>query len=403
LLLSQIVVLASSLAANVIVARAIGADGRGAVAFILQASYIVTAVSALGRDAAYPATARVEDFPSALREQSRLMLVPALAVAGICVLILAFADGAMSFGAEAAIVLAALSWGGLISRMSRASALASRVVRWHLAVVSTSQALLLAVLVALWSAGATDPNQWLWAYAATGALPYLILTISLGRGRRTAGSLRLTRQFALRLYPSTLVEIAVMRADRILIPILANYAELGRYVAVATMAEVSAWPARQYADSRVAYWARKRPTPRGWGKEIAIVVALAAVPATVAGLAIFVWLVPIFGTDFAPATNLVVPLSAAAFGAAMYRSTLNIGVAMTAHRITTIQASAGGVTAAILYPTLIASHGALGAAWGSFAALMAGVGAGLVAIMVDAPRSMRNTSDVSKPKSGGQR
>jgi O-antigen/teichoic acid export membrane protein len=390
LLGSQLLLVASSLAANVIIARAIGPEGRGAVAFMLQTSYVIVAIAIMGRDRAYPAAGRVASLSQALADQVRLIILPTVIILALSVATVLVLGERLSITARSALLLTALCLGGLLSRLSRGGAIAARSAGRHVYAVIASQVLLLALLVLLWNTSFENPDAWTLAYAAAGLAPFVLIFGVALRGKSSAERVGRTRRLSWGIYPSTLVEMLVMRLDRVLLPVLASYSALGLYAAVATMAEVSSWPARQFADSRVPAWSTRAPRVRQLLREIAALVLLAALSAIVAGLVIAWTLVPLMGQEFEPAKALIIPLCLAAFASASYRITMNVGIALRVRRFTAAQAAIGLVAALVLYPWWIAVWGALGAAWASVAALFLATLGGSLLIVIqrgsDLPR-----------------
>ena len=82
-------------------------------------------------------------------------------------------------------------------------------------------------------------------------------SVATGKGAVDAGSGtdRATKKLGMRLLPSVIGEMALLRADRLLIPVFASYHQLGIYVVASTMAELASWPLLQYIDSYTPRWA----------------------------------------------------------------------------------------------------------------------------------------------------
>src|SRR5699024_3647427 len=57
-----------------------------------------------------------------------------------------------------------------------------------------------------------------------------------------------------RLVPLSLTRILLQKPDRLLLPLLAGAAELGRYAFVSSLMELVAWPVAQWVDTQIGRW-----------------------------------------------------------------------------------------------------------------------------------------------------
>jgi O-antigen/teichoic acid export membrane protein len=185
----------------------------------------------------------------------------------------------------------------------------------------------------------------------------------------------------MRLLPSVIGEMALLRADRLLVPLLASYYQLGIYVVAATMTELASWPLLQYIDSQTRGWVTRfvQGTLSPWrifaGTSI-FSVCLSAAVAVPAYIAIPV----LFGADYHEAQPLILILSIATALFGISRVAIGLAtVAGVAHWPGWIN-GAGLVSSLAFCVLLIPRYGALGASYASL--ISYGVCAGLAIVAV---------------------
>lgn len=383
LLLAQALTLIGALVANVLSARALGPSGRGQLALVLQASYFLAVVALVGRDRAYPAaSARDRGLAEALGDQLRLAGVPAVLTlfAASAYAIAAFGDMPSPFRASGSLVV--LTLGACLARLVRGASIASASTRPVMVAAIVSQASLLLALLVLVFLGVDDSATWAAVYAGTGVAPYMWLLVR--RARVTEGAVAPVRRLGLRIYPASLAEVALMRLDRLLLPVFASFSGLGVYVVIATMTELASWPAQQYSDSKVPVWSRVPMTRKTIWHELGRVLVGTVGLACPGALVIWFAIGAVFGSGFESGKQLVLPLSIVAVCVGVYRLSCNLSAIAGSARASNAIAVAGFVNAVVAYPLLISADGTTGAAWASAIGLGSSAAAGLSVLWRDA-------------------
>lgn len=371
LFLTQIIVALVALIVNVFSARTLGPEARGELALFMQVAYVANAICILGRHRSYLKLDSREPVSLAttykdMRALSRVPLLLSILVS--VVVAVSLADNVI-----ASIVLAtglfALVYSGVQQKTFRASAIvAGNALPYFLGTVIGQFTLLLSALF-LAAFEITEISVWLMIYGLSVILPYLAVSLVLTSGTSSRQSLdwRLqdVKRLGMKLVPLSVAEIIGARADRFLIPLLANFAQLGIYTVVVTMTELIAWPVRNYADSKVPLWTYEIANRRfKVFREILIVSIGILVLSVVVGLTLQVVLTPLFGQEFSPAVELVWPLVIAAALHAWAHLGTNLSLAAGYTAYVNIIPIAGMVASGVSYFVLIPSLGALGAAWG---------------------------------------
>ncbi|WP_448073288.1 lipopolysaccharide biosynthesis protein [Georgenia yuyongxinii] len=366
LVLAQAVLALGALIINALVARGLGPEGRGEIALLLQVSYVAGVVSVLGRDRSYPlAVAAGTGRTEAARDLTRLLPVPLLLAGVLAVgaaVLIPTSDGA-----------AIIAWGLLLlvtanlsTRGLRAVSIVAGSGRRYLAAMCASQLGMVAAAVGLLMQQVTAPAAWLVAYGVTQVLPAVVALLAAARGSAVSeagGSLATARRLGYRLFAPGVLELVMARADRLLLPMLSTYRELGLYVVVATFAEVITIPFQQYADSSVPRWAAAHAAGRlrPWCTA-GVCLAAVTVGGAVVGLAIHLSVGPLFGASYAPAVVLVPVVVAAACGRAIVLVLAALSTASGRIRLTNAVHALGTGCAVLLCLILIPGRGALGAA-----------------------------------------
>ena len=160
---AQIVTAIAALAVNVMAARALGPEGRGEVALILQLSYLIGAGSILGRDMAFPAS--TDNVPPRARRIARLIVVPA----AVGTVLGALVGGGIPSSADRVVVgaaLAALVAGNLFTRALRTYAICARSESVFVGAVVVSQVAATSGAAVLMLRGNSNSDAWLAVYGA---------------------------------------------------------------------------------------------------------------------------------------------------------------------------------------------------------------------------------------------
>jgi O-antigen/teichoic acid export membrane protein len=380
LVASQLLTGAVALAANILMVRALTPAHRGDVALMLQVVYLATQGLLLGTERSFVASYHEVPPAAAVRAYARLLIVP-------CGLALAATAGYALLAPEPSpvvvVLLAAYAIVDAASLATRAIAIAVGRVGDFLVARVAESLLLLAMMVGLFVARTGSPAIWLLAYLVAGALPtiaYVFRWLRLPAKREDDPALRrLVRKEGIALFPAALSNMAMLRADRLALPVLASTTALGLYTSVATMTELLAWPLRAYADSRLGRW--RKADQAGELRTRPIVAAATAYSLVVAPLvagALYLLIVPLFGERYAPAKAVVLPLVAAAGLYAVSRISLGLLIARGHGGLVSAAEITGFVVSFAGYLALIPHHGILGAAYGS----LLGYGACLVFALV---------------------
>ncbi|MGK5677687.1 lipopolysaccharide biosynthesis protein [Actinoplanes sp. URMC 104] len=366
---SQLLTGAVALVANILMVRALAPAHRGEVALMLQVVYLATQFMLLGTERAFVAGYHETPPAAAVRAYARLLAVP-------CAVGLVVAAGfelvvpqRWNPGLLVIALIAGFTLVEVAGLAARAVAIASGHVSDFLVSRVAEALLLLALLVAFYVANVTTPALWIVAYLVAGLVPttaYVCLWLR-GPGPRTAPERnRLVRREGIALFPAAVSNMAMLRSDRLALPALASTSALGLYTSVATMTELLAWPVRAYADSRLGRW---RKAHRGGDLVtrpiLLAVVVYCLVVAPIAAGGLYLFIVPVFGHEYAPAKAVVVPLVAAAGLYAVSRVSLGLLIAKGRGRLVSAAEITGFVVSFTAYLLLIPPFGILGAAYGS--------------------------------------
>ena len=382
LVASQLLIGAVALAANVMMVRALTPAHRGEVALMLQVVYLSTQALLLGTERSFVAAYHEVPPAAAVRAYARLLVVPCgLGVAAATAYAL-LAPARLTPGPVVIALITVYALAEAVSLASRAVTIAIGRVHNFLASRMIESILLLAVMAVLFVARVDSPELWLVAYILACLVPtagYLIYWLRLPGAAIESDQNRLVRRQGAALFPAAISNMAMLRSDRLALPVLASTTALGLYASVATMTELLAWPLRAYADSRLGRWRTAHQEGKLHTRPIvtaAIVYVVLAGPVLAAGM--YLLIVPVFGQAYAPAKSVVLPLVAAAGLYAISRISLGLLVAKGHGTLVSAAEIAGFAVSFAAYLLLIPRHGILGAAWGS----LLGYGAGLVFALI---------------------
>lgn len=377
----QAAVVAVSLIANVISARTLGADGRGALAFALQAAFMVSFAVLLGTEKAVavvmPGAPTTRGIPAILSVSwRRAAFTAAVGMAAL---------GLTAAGTDLVAVryIAPVAAMALASGLSRA--LESSAINAHRAAIALANSggasvVSLILIAGLALAEVRDPAVWVAAYACGAFLVGISLihrfgswsNLDLGSGR--SSTLDRLANTGLRLFPASLASYAAYRSDRLILPVLADTEALGLYVVVVAFTDVVAAPVEALANALLPRW--RAAVLNGTFAPRRIVVAaiaylvVAAVGSVVAGRHL---IVPIFGEDYAAGRDLL-PLLA--FGSALYPLGRLAAVYRLAQGYVNLASGAdlvGMIAAVAAYFLLIPGLEAQGAALGAVIGYASGI------------------------------
>lgn len=392
LVTGQLLIGVVGLLVNILAARSMGPVGRGGFALFLQITYLANTLALAGVDRSYPATAGQQRDPLRAGWQVLRLVTPTvlLTLASVAPVISWVAGG----GANGAMTAAgfALTACALIGTTAlRTGAAATGAGRGYLLATTVGQLSLLVVSVGLLVVGNEAAPVWLCGYGAALCTGPLVAWLVLGRARRAATPSRAdprpARRLGLRLLPATLATMVMLRADRLLLPWLGSYGQLGLYIVVAAATEIIVWPVQAYVDAQTPRWHRQflagelRPL-----RLLTCAVAYGALAAVALMVGASLLLVPVFGPAYEASLRLVVPLALAAACYAIGRVAVGLGIACGRARVPLAADSPAMLVALALYVLLIPEHGAMGAAVGSLAGYAVGASvAGLLCLRIRHP------------------
>jgi len=363
---------------SVLSARTMGPFGRGQLALFLQVAYVANMFSMAGIDRAYPITAP-QGLPSrtAVQEVGRLILSPTITTATMC-LPIGFALGHRAGGgAAAAAGLALLIFSFAAAGCVRIAATVAGSGRIFVRATAIGEVILIGTGALLATVSEQDPNVWLLAYGLSLGIGITASWVILARAEpaRTAprDNLALPRRLGLQIMPAGIATMVMLRADRLLLPWLGSYSQLGMYVVVATFTELTLWPVQGFVDAFLPQW--RRQALAGLlrrGPVLALATGYAATAATTTIVILRLMLVPVFGPGFRPCLPLIAPL---AIGAALHGiGRIAVGLSLASERPRSILVAdiPAAVVAVVCYVLLIPRFAAMGAALGSVIAYGSG-------------------------------
>jgi O-antigen/teichoic acid export membrane protein len=348
---------------NILTSRELGPAARGEVALILQVAYFATPLILLGRDR------------GALRKDVTRGPDLLLPIAVPLFLVIAFL-GAPAFGLAVPVATV-----GAWVALKRSYALRHGSVTCFVLAQVLVQSCILGGTVILAVLDVRDVTFWVLPYAVPAVVVVLAELVQIVRGR--VAILRQRIWLHIHLLPATLAAMLVLRLDRLMLPALSGYRELGLYVAVATATELVTWVAQPLADHRVSRGNGSVGTSQRL-KALGVDAARFA-PLTVAvGIAVALIILPLMGPEFSDATKLILPLSLAALALALYRQVVAWLTASERTWLTSACEVGTAMASVPLYLTAITRWGATGAAGASCAVYVFGIVVGLVLLRRDA-------------------
>jgi len=362
---TQVLTAGVALSVSLLAAASMLPQARGELAFWLQIGYVLTTACLLGLERPF-AAAGPRSASTAARDlvqlvRPGLLACAALAVCGIVALATNRTEAAFLLLLGTAFVL-----GNLFVRLLRTRFITSATTRQYVLTTVTCQLILLSVAVLLYALHISDPKMWLAAYAAT-SLPYcaIIFTSSFSGKVSAKSELKAIRRSGLKLFPASFGNTAMLRSDRLLLPVLASPAELGIYIVVASVMELASWPIQNWVDASLGKW-RSRVINRKaqirillWSFFIAALLA-SILALTTAG--IILWFLP---DQYSPALTLIAPLGIASVIYSVSRIQQGLLIARNQNGRVTVTETIGMAASVGFYVILIPLYGGIGAAIGS--------------------------------------
>lgn len=340
---------------------------RGTLAFALQVAYSLTVLVLMGTERPFLAT-QEGAFPTQFRGYVDLVkpgligafLLGAVGIAAACVWL----------PSKVPIVASVVVYTVLnaVSLSVRVAYISSGECRPFAMNAVLTQVVIVGGALALGGLSIGSADTWVLIYVASGIVPLaLYLKSVVGTTARvplSAESRRALQIRGLRLLPAAFSNTAMVRSDRLLMPLLSTSAELGRYVVVATVMEMATWPIRQWADASLRRWSVERvDVTRFTFMARPLLMTLAVVSGL--GIMCYVVVILVLPMDYHAAVSVIVPLGIASLIYAWTRLQQGILIARGASgRVSVIESIGMGVSVCA-YIVLIPPLGMLGAAVGS--------------------------------------
>ncbi|MDO5373673.1 MAG: hypothetical protein Q4F10_09495 [Corynebacterium glutamicum] len=367
----QLLTAASSFVVNLLSSSVLLPEARGSLALLLQITYLFAIIAVLGVER--PFLRRVQgSFQHALRSYISLTRIGSLIV-----FIPALGAIFYLFDRDFSMAVALFAMGffivfNTVGKGVRVASIASSDVKIFVVNVMIVQigTILMAVLLAGFNV--KSATVWYLGYTISGALVlvlFLVRSSSVSPPDFDPAWRKEIRSAGLRLLPASFGNTAMVRSDRLILPVLAGTAQLGIYTVVATVMEIATWPIKQWVDSSLHRWSQSQPN-KGLPLSVvlktgALAAAFSALLSVVLGLVAFASIEWFFPEEYAPATNLIVPLGVASVVYAVSRTQQGMLVAEGyAGRVSFVELS-GMIFSVGAYLVLIPPFGALGAAYGS--------------------------------------
>ncbi|ROS54736.1 lipopolysaccharide biosynthesis protein [Frigoribacterium sp. PhB24] len=364
---AQIVTAGVAVLVGLLAAASMAPTGRGDLAFWLQIGYVLTTLALLGIERPYAARG-ADSFDVASADLVRLMR-PAAILTGVM-----FLSSGATYGlgeTEIAVLIAGLGFfviSNQFVRFLRTAYISSgspiRFIGFSLA----GQAFLLIGALTLSANTINDPLAWFALYIVS-SLPHVVPIVRSAWRREPSKApvIREVRRSGLRLLPASFGNTAMLRSDRLLLPVLASSEALGLYIVVASVMELASWPVQNWVDASLKRWRTDNPNGSQIFTSVARTAAFAVAMSVAMGLASAAIIIYFLSESYAPSLALIIPLGMA--GVVYSLSRVLQGHLVSRGRNTAVSLSEliGMVVSVGLYLLLIPTHGAEGAAWGSLA------------------------------------
>lgn len=381
---AQVLAAGGSVGVNLLAAFVLSPSGRGDLAFALQLAYFLSVFAIMGLERPYIA-ARSGDFGTEYRVFARMVRPGTLCVLPIVILAAVVSPFSTMWLWVGVIAIAGYVALNSLVRALRVAYVCSREWKWFTANAVATQVIIVVGATLLVLFRVEDPVAWMWAYTAS-ALPAVALLFLAPRSWKqsapTPAESRGLRRRGWMLLPSDFSSTAMLRSDRLLLPVLSSSAALGLYVTVATVLEMATWPVQQWVDASLRGWSNSHfPGLRPVVRLIAKSVLLLAVFAAALGAAAFAMIVFVLPESYQPATAAIVPLAVSAVIFGLTRVHQGLLIALDAPGRVTIVEIVGTVASVVAYVALIPAYGMLGAAYGSIIGYFVCAAAGAFALV----------------------
>lgn len=371
----QVLAAVGALTVNLLASRVLDPAPRGDLAYALQMSYFFSVFAVMGLERPYMAT-RSGLFNPELRTFTRLVIPGTIAVVPFVFLVTAVSPFSANWMWMGALFLAGYVVLNSLVLALRVAYVASR--NWKRFAVNAfgSQLTIVAGAVLLAVLGVSDPILWMGVYALSG-VPALVLLWLAVRGGPELNPPTIIERKSLRrrgwiLLPSAFSNMAMLRSDRLLLPVLSTSAELGLYVTVATVLEMATWPVEQWVDASLRRWAQVPGMPARFIRGLILrSLLLLVVLSAMLGAAAYLMIVFVLPDTYQPATSVILPLTVASVIYGITRVQQGVLIALGAEgRVSTMEIT-GAIISIASYIILIPMFGMLGAAFGSIIGYLA--------------------------------
>lgn len=350
----QVVATVGALIVNLLAVRALSASGFGKLALALQIAYLASVTLLMGLERAISIAMPRSDLGESLAVMRKLLRRPlelfAISTGGIGLVIahnwsmelgfLVIASGIFILGnaLHRAIQAAAISAGRLTS------------VVWLTAAI---YAITSSAAVVLWAVEASRPWQWMILQAA----PVFVASVIFIAWNADSNEIDVQgtplksnlRRIGYNLFAGSVLNLPTIRPDRLLLPLLSGFGDLGVYVIAASLGELVAWPFQAYANASLPEWRQQYQARPASGVPGSVMPALLGSLVFAAGYWVLgaISIVPLFGASYQPALKLLPYWAVVVVTYAISRVLLARVMAMGAAR-TASMVEAGGILVATI-------------------------------------------------------
>lgn len=366
---SQVLAAGVSFLVNILASYSLAPDERGFLAFFLQLAYFLTVLMMMGIEKPFVAHVR-GTWGDSVRDMLRLMRPGWLLLIAVVIASVWF----LAIG-ETAVVTSLVLVGVFLMvnvhiRVVRNAYISSG--QWK-PFVGTSIAIqsvtLLSAVLLTWGS-VSDSNYWLAGYVLAGLIATAVVLRSRSNARSRSMDVTLARTIrreGLDLIPASLGNTAMLRSDRLILPLLAGPEALGIYILVAASLEMTVWPVQQWADAKLSDWKKESEAGRRIGTVRTMVITAGSIALLCLGMSIFLLtlLEFVLPSAYAGSTALLLPLSLASVVYGVTRVQQGAAIAMGRGRLVSVAEIGGMIVSVVAYLVLIPGLGPLGAAVGS--------------------------------------
>lgn len=381
---AQMLAAGGAVAVNLLAAFVLSPSGRGDLAFGLQLAYFFSVFALMGLERPFIA-ARSGRFGT---EYS--VFVRMAAPGALCILPIVFLATMVSPFSTSWLWMGVLAVAGYTTLNSLVHALrvayvCSREWKWFAANAAATQLIIVVGAGLLVLLRVDDPVMWMWIYAAS-ALPAVAMLFlapsSRMREAPTRAETRGLRRRGWMLLLSDFSNTAMLRSDRLLLPMLSSSAALGLYVTVATVLEMATWPVQQWVDASLRSWSKSfSSSPPRILRLIARSILLLMFFASLLAAAAFAMIEFVLPASYQPATSVIIPLAVSAVVFGVTRVQQGLLIALDSPGRVSIVEIIGTGASVLAYVALIPPLGMLGAVYGSIIGYSACVAVGGIALI----------------------